>query len=145
MAFCNNTAACGHDCGRQDDHGGACDCYQKDCDQRRGAPPKVESDKIPLTLDETVPAIDAMLSAEDQAFLQKSTDPEKAIIGLHHSFGQHLRNKWGLWRGSPLALHLKVTHGIEHPDDMSHAILKHYSRAKYPTRYDRIAATDEDE
>jgi len=31
MAFCNNNAGCGHSCGRQDDHGGDCDCYESDC------------------------------------------------------------------------------------------------------------------
>ena len=31
MAFCNNDAPCGHECARQDDHGGDCDCYQNDC------------------------------------------------------------------------------------------------------------------
>lgn len=31
MAFCNNGAGCGHGCGRQDDHGGDCDCYESDC------------------------------------------------------------------------------------------------------------------
>jgi len=31
MAFCNDTARCGHCCGRQDYHGGDCDCYETDC------------------------------------------------------------------------------------------------------------------
>lgn len=31
MAFCNNRAPCGSDCGRQDDHGGDCDCREDDC------------------------------------------------------------------------------------------------------------------
>ena len=31
MAFCNNRSPCGRDCGRQDDHGGSCDCYETGC------------------------------------------------------------------------------------------------------------------
>jgi len=31
MAFCWNNAGCGHSCGRQDAHGGDCDCYESDC------------------------------------------------------------------------------------------------------------------
>ena len=33
MAFCNKRCSCGHDCGRHDDHGGGCDCYDPDCKQ----------------------------------------------------------------------------------------------------------------
>ena len=31
MAYCNNNAGCGHSCGRSDNHGGDCDCYESDC------------------------------------------------------------------------------------------------------------------
>jgi hypothetical protein len=31
VAFCNNNAGCGHSCGRQDNHGGECDCYEGAC------------------------------------------------------------------------------------------------------------------
>lgn len=32
MAFCNKTAHGDHDCARQDDHGGECDCYDETCE-----------------------------------------------------------------------------------------------------------------
>ena len=42
MAFCNNQAGCGHSCGRSDDHGGGCDCYEGDCKHSsRYKPPPV--------------------------------------------------------------------------------------------------------
>lgn len=225
MAFCNNRAPCGHGCGRQDAHGGPCDCYESTCPvsaRRKGSVNPCAEDRldpkpknldepyrivrhsdlkrandespfrsvcpvcekgvllvrrwaggalgsvdnctwcgqmffytdeeiageklvssIPLTLDETVAALDAMLSEEDRAFLQKSEDPEGAAVQLHHTLGRHLRNNWGLWRGSPLALHFRENHGIDHPDDMSGKILRNYTRARFPTRYQRIMA-DED-
>jgi hypothetical protein len=31
VAFCNNKCGCGDDCGRQDDHGGRCDCQDVGC------------------------------------------------------------------------------------------------------------------
>lgn len=31
MAFCNNNAPCGDECGRQDDHGGGCNCRSSKC------------------------------------------------------------------------------------------------------------------
>lgn len=96
---------------------------------------------IPLTLEETVSALDKMLSAEDRTFLQTGDRKERhrAATQLHHSLGRHLRNEWGLWAGSPLARHFREVHGIEHPDDMSGKILDYYVEATIRTRYQRIA------
>lgn len=224
MAFCNNTTKCGHDCGRQDDHGGSCDCYSTDCSKSRFyvnpawektpseagknlkqplqfvrhtelkrasdesayrslcpvceegillirrfslQDPRLskfdncslcaqtffyEDDEIngeklvshiPLTLEETVEALDKMLSDDDRAFLQNSEDPEGAAVALHHTLGRVLRNTWALWAGSPLARHFREVHSLDHPDDMSGKILRNYTRARFPTRYQRIAS-DED-
>lgn len=98
---------------------------------------------IPATLDEAVPIIDAMLSQKNRDFLQKAENVESAAITLHHTFGRYLRNTWGLWGGSPLATHMRTEHKVDHPDDMSHAILLHYARARYRTRWDRLNADDE--
>jgi hypothetical protein len=46
---------------------------------------------------------------------------------LHRSFGRYLRNNWGLWGSSDLALNLRKM-GILHPDDMSSIILDSYQR-----------------
>jgi len=97
---------------------------------------------IPNTLDEAFVALDALLSAEDREFIQKTKDPERTVIRLHHTLGQHLRNEWGLWQNSELAQHLKREHGLDHPDDMSHFILVRYSRVWLPTRWDRLVRDD---
>lgn len=46
------------------------------------------------------------------------------LVGLHHNFGEHLRNTWHLWEPtSPLARHYQKVHGIGHADDMSSLII----------------------
>lgn len=94
---------------------------------------------IPTTLEETVPALNALLSKKDRRFIKRSTNHYKTAVQLHHTLGRHLRNEWGLWQDSPLARYFKQQ-GIEHPDDMSHAILMYYSRSWIPTRWQRIAS-----
>lgn len=100
---------------------------------------------IPKTLDETVVALDEMLSDEAKrqvAECQTAEEVEKLIISAHHGLGRTLRNKWGLWGdNSPLKAELKAA-GVHHPDDMSHAILKHYCQAKVASRYERLVADD---
>ena len=96
---------------------------------------------IPKTLDETIPALDALLSEDDRKLVQEAETAEevrKLIGAAHHGLGQHLRNEWGLWQDSELAQDLKNNHGIDHPDDMSGFILDHYSRARIKTRYERM-------
>lgn len=93
---------------------------------------------IPKTLDETVPALDALLSFDDRASIQGAGNVNDIIASLHHSLGRHLRNTWGLWQGSDLALHLTEHYGIEHPDDMSHLIIENYARAWLKTRAQRL-------
>jgi len=44
-----------------------------------------------------------------------------------YMFGWFLRNKWGLWGGSRLAMHFNGL-GISHPDDMSGIIIDSYKR-----------------
>jgi len=97
---------------------------------------------LPATLEETVPALDTMLGDEDRQYLQKCEDAHKAAISLHHSLGQHLRNEWGLWHGSPLAQHMVKVHGIRHPDDMSHEILLNFANAHIKNRFERIMGDD---
>ncbi len=101
---------------------------------------------IPTTLEETVPALDAMLTQEDRIMLQRSSNTSAIIGALHHSLGRHLRNKWGLWRGSPLAEHLRERFGrvLLHPDDMSHAILENYARAWLTSRHQRLVEGQQD-
>lgn len=98
---------------------------------------------LPMTLEDTTSALEKMLDDEDRAYLQAAEDREKAAIGLHHSLGRHLRNEWGLWRESPLAVHMKEVHFIEHPDDMSHHIIMNFAYAKFPTRWERVTSEGE--
>jgi len=84
-----------------------------------------DAEHHPKTLEQAVIALDNMLNEETKLFLS-ALKTEAAIIELHHTLGRYLRNKWCLWSGSDLAKHMKEVHGIDHPDDMSHAILVAY-------------------
>lgn len=82
---------------------------------------------IPSTLEECFAEIDRMLSHEAKLDILASDD-EKIMSGLHHSLGQYMRNKWGLWKGdTELHAYFKGL-GIWHADDMSGIILKSYFR-----------------
>lgn len=53
----------------------------------------------------------------------KCTTQDEYVSTLHHGFGMHLRNTWGLWAESELAKKFNSL-GIYHPDDMSSIILR---------------------
>lgn len=97
---------------------------------------------IPATLEECFPAIDALLVQEDKDFLLKAENLDDALTAFHHSLGRHLRNEWNLWWNSDLAQHLRASHGIDHPDDMSDFIMKQYVRSRYPTLWERLSNTE---
>lgn len=81
----------------------------------------------PTTLAEAVENL--MASWDDHSkseFLLMSED--QALTELHHGTGRNIRNDWGLWTGSPLALHFNEM-GIHHADDMSSMILTCLHRA----------------
>jgi len=94
--------------------------------------------KVPRTLQEAILALDGILSPGDRQYLATVLDENQAAARLHNSLGRYLRNKWGFWTNSPLAEHMRVDHRIEHPDDMSHAIIVAYCRHQIPTRFQRI-------
>lgn len=80
---------------------------------------------VPTTLQECFAALERELSAED---LQEFRDtPEPELARFHLGLGMGLRNRWGLWGGSPLARHLGGL-GLQHPDDMSGLILTSFWR-----------------
>jgi predicted RNA-binding Zn-ribbon protein involved in translation (DUF1610 family) len=98
---------------------------------------------FPTTLDKALVALDGFLSPLARDDITKSPkSAEDVALDLHHSLGQHLRNTWRLWHGSPLALHMKDVHGVQHPDDMSHAILVAYCRKNVRTAWDHILQDD---
>lgn len=53
--------------------------------------------------------------------------PEDHLALYHFGLGMWLRNNWGLWTSSPLAVWFNER-GIHHPDDMSGIILTSYWR-----------------
>ncbi len=57
----------------------------------------------------------------------KSMLEEEVIVSYHFSLGQHLRKKWGLWKGGPLYEYFEKM-GLHHPDDMSGVILLSFHR-----------------
>lgn len=80
-------------------------------------------DIIPKDLEEAINILDLILTGEEK--LQIAALKEKELSNLHHSFGQHLRNKWKLWHYSDIKKYMEKI-GFYHPDDMSHAIIKTY-------------------
>jgi hypothetical protein len=95
----------------------------------------------PTTLDEAVKAIDGMLNEETRLFLSVANE-KTAVTELHHTLGRYLRNKWGLWQGSPLAKHMEQVHGASHVDDMSSMIISAYCRRGIQTRFQRVLSED---
>lgn len=87
-------------------------------------PLPITKDSIPTTPEEAIQVLDAMLSEEDKEYLRTE---KNAAIKCHHSLGRWIRNNWGLWADekSPLKSYF-IERGIEHPDDMSGAILDAY-------------------
>lgn len=90
--------------------------------------PPSDAEHHPKTIEEAVLALDGMLNEETKLFLS-AVKTEAAVSELHHTLGRYLRNKWCLWSGSALAQHMKEVHGIDHPDDMSHAIILAYCKS----------------
>jgi hypothetical protein len=75
--------------------------------------------------------------------LQKhlSPDAKKLIstkdgrVDAHMWLGMFLRNNWGLWSGSELALDMR-RHGFTHPDDMSSVIMDAFAAKDAGQEYD---------
>ncbi len=83
------------------------------------------TDADPVDLASAIARLDALLSPEDIETLRGGTEEDMARY--HHGLGTSLRNGWGLWGGSPLAVWFN-DRGIHHPDDMSGIILTSYWR-----------------
>jgi len=81
---------------------------------------------IPANLDDCIRHIDAMWSDSVKNEVMKMTE-EEFISRAHFGFGLWMRNNWGLWAGSRLAVYFNGI-GIFHPDDMSAIILTSYYR-----------------
>jgi hypothetical protein len=74
---------------------------------------------IPMTLEDAV----AQLKAEQETAEWAKSVEQEAVGAVHFTGGMRLRNDWGLWTGSRLALNLHHRFGLTHADDMSGLIL----------------------
>ena len=81
---------------------------------------KMNGEKIPRNIEETIAGLDSLLSMEDKEYLK-----ENGSIAVHHTLGMYIRNEWGLWAGSELKSELEKK-GLSHPDDMSDYIISEY-------------------
>lgn len=79
---------------------------------------------IPKDLADGFAELDKTLSAELRELL-RAPKPESDPPLLRWSLGMHLRNTWGLWANSRLAVYFRAR-GVHHPDDMSGVILGQY-------------------
>jgi hypothetical protein len=95
----------------------------------------------PTTLEEACKEIRDQLGPEDLEYLKVAwvtEDVEVVATRFHHTLGRHIRNEFGLWHESPLAVFLRKTYGVDHPDDMSHLIIVEFLRTFSPTEFERV-------
>lgn len=75
---------------------------------------------LPFTHDQ---AVNLLLQAPWNQIERKAM-LDGGLFGLHHNFGEHLRNTWHLFEPTtPLARHYQTVYGIGHADDMSSLII----------------------
>ena len=78
---------------------------------------------FPVTDDEALAWLDS------HCFAHRDQIKKAMPYDLHHVYGQEIRNTLGLWREPekhPLVIFFKKRHGIDHPDDISNALLLSY-------------------
>lgn len=84
-----------------------------------------ELDYIPFDLEDCFSHLKLILTPDDLKDIRNKT--EENMCSFHFNFGMALRNKWGLWKGSRLALWFN-TLGITHADDMTGIIFTSFWR-----------------
>jgi hypothetical protein len=72
------------------------------------------SDFQPKSLLEAVRILLNRMSASNCLYIKMH-----GLSFAHHGTGTAIRNEWGLWRDSELALHFRDVYGLGHADDMS--------------------------
>ena len=82
--------------------------------------------RLPNSFEESLEQLDTLINDEMKEWIKCLPDGEFAAY-VHHGFGTYLRNNWGLWGESKLAINLRMK-GLSHPDDMSGIILHSYQR-----------------
>lgn len=81
---------------------------------------------IPNNLDEAIAQVRTLIGEHGQEKAKKMLEVD-FVADAHHILGRHLRNEWGLWKGSALRDWF-IKEGIQHPDDMSGIILTSFHR-----------------
>ncbi len=77
---------------------------------------------IPRDLEDALRTLQARLHPRVLQHIRDSVPTAEDMSALHMSIGLGLRNEWGLWAGSRLAIFFNQI-GIMHPDDMSGVLL----------------------
>lgn len=72
----------------------------------------------PQNFEEAVDILFSTLDEDDASYIRES-----GTSGLHLWFGMAMRNAWGLWHNSDLAVSMKDQFGLKHADDLSGLIL----------------------
>ena len=80
-----------------------------------------ESETWPRTLEEAVEKIISTMPKEDGPVIMKT--PREELSKYHHSWGQGIRNAFGLWKGNPW-LTESVCGEECHPDEVSMKIME---------------------
>lgn len=85
----------------------------------------LERERVPRTLHD---AIETLVRSLPRDTLQQLRAAESDVtLELQDTLGRWMRDRWGLWAGSPLAESLREL-GLDHPDDMSGVILTSFWR-----------------
>ena|ERR1035441_2732592 len=91
----------------------------------------------PKNLDGAVTALDEHLSPWEKTCIKDNPNRQ------HFGIGMYLRNYWGLWHHSDLAVWFRNNYQIVHPDDMSGIILDRYSAYLNGKEFDIWAEVNE--
>lgn len=93
-------------------------------DREMSAPAEDRStwDYIPKDLTDAHVQLERLIPKEELQRIDEMKSEDQMIV-YHRNLGMHLRNEWGLWRGSRLADEMRRL-GFHHPDDMSAVIFQ---------------------
>lgn len=88
-------------------------------------PQRKEVEAVPKDLEEALVMLEKRASPAALADIKASNEGQ--MLRLYVDAGRDIRNRWGLWGGSPLAKFFNAQ-GVLHPDDMSRIILRSFWR-----------------
>lgn len=97
---------------------------------------------VPEDLESAFVELNTLLGEERTREIRATESESEFVTGAHFDLGRWIRNSWGLWGGSRLAIYFNRL-GVRHPDDMSTIVLTSYYRhlRDEPVRLDEQVAT----